>query len=108
MLAKLDRAERLRLMKFVCSFAWADLEVVEPERKFVHKMIKKLGLAKDEIALVNGWLEVPPPADEVDPADVPREDRRLFLEVARQVIESDGEISEEERENITLLEQLLT
>ena len=27
MMEQLDRNERMRLMKFVCSFAWADLEI---------------------------------------------------------------------------------
>ena len=41
-LSNLDREERLRLMKFVCSFAWADLEVADQERSFVHKMMKTI------------------------------------------------------------------
>ena len=57
MLDKLSRTDRLRLMKFICSFAWADLEVHEKERSFVKRMIKKLQLDEDEAAQVRGLVE---------------------------------------------------
>ena len=107
-LTKLDREDRLRLMKFVCSFAWADLEIADQERRLVHRMVAKFGLAEDEKKQVARWLEVPPRAEEVDPALVPHAHRQLFLQAAREVIAADGEISEDERENLSLLEQLLT
>ncbi|MGK4006536.1 TerB family tellurite resistance protein [Sorangium sp. So ce1036] len=106
MLDKLSREERLQLMRFICSFAWADLQVREQEREFVRKMILRLDLDADEAKEVRGWLEVPPAADEVDPMRIPRAHRQLFLETAREMISSDGEIGEEERESLSLLEQL--
>lgn len=107
MLGKLDRDDRLRLMKFVCSFAWADLRIADQERKFVRNMIRKLDLDPQEAAQVEQWLELPPRADEVDPNEIPREHRRLFLDVVRQTIAADGAVTEEERENLALLETLL-
>lgn len=107
-LEKLDREARLQLMKFVCSFAWADLEVADQERRFVHKLVKRLHLDAEETKQVDRWLELPPKAEEVDPALVPQAHRTLFLSAAREVIAADGTISEEERENFTLLEQLLS
>lgn len=68
---ELDREDRLRLMKFVCSFAWADLEVKDAERKLVKKLVSRLGLDAAEVAQVDGWLEVPPRPEEVDPSDIP-------------------------------------
>lgn len=106
-LTKLDREDRLRLMKFVCSFAWADLEIADQERGLVQRMVDKLDLAKDERAQVARWLEVPPRAEEVDPAEVPHAHREILLQAARETIAVDGEISEDERENLALLEQLL-
>ena len=64
-IADLDREDRLRLMKFVCSFAWADLEVRDEERSFVHRMMKRLELDAEEQKLVEEWLEVPPRAEEL-------------------------------------------
>jgi hypothetical protein len=106
-LNKLDREDRLRLMKFVCSFAWADLEIADQERRLVQRMVEKLGLADDERKQVTKWLEVPPRAEEVDPAQVPLAHRQLFLQAARETIAVDGEISEDERENLALFEALL-
>lgn len=107
MLKKLSREDRLRLMRFVCSFAWADLEVRGPERKLVHKMVKELHLDKDDAAQVDRWLKVPPRAEELDPATIPREHKKLFVDAARAMIVSDGEIDPEERESLSLLEQLI-
>ncbi|NLE46963.1 MAG: TerB family tellurite resistance protein, partial [Sandaracinaceae bacterium] len=35
----LDREERLQLMKFITSFAWADLEVKVSERSFIKRLM---------------------------------------------------------------------
>jgi tellurite resistance protein len=107
MLKNLNREDRLRLMRFVCSFAWADLEIKPKERALVRKMMKELHLEPDEIKLVDGWLELPPRAEEVDPATIPRAHRQLVLEAARRMIKADGDIDPEEEESLSLLEALL-
>ncbi len=107
MLNKLSKQERLRLMKFVCSFAWADLEVQDEERSFVHKMVRRLELDEEDMKQVDSWLEVPPPPEEVDPAQVPPAHRELFLETIRGLIAADKRVDPEERENLQLFEQLL-
>ncbi len=107
MLDALDREERLQLMRFVCSFAWADLEVTEGERDFVVRLVDRLDLDDDEREQVAQWLEVPPRADDLDPADVPREHRQLFLDAARAMILSNGRLGDVEAENLVILDQLL-
>ena len=107
MLSKLTRKDRLRLMKFVCSFAWADLEVQDEERHFVSKMVRRLELDENDRKLVESWLEVPPPPEEVDPSHVPVEHRHLFLETIRGLIAADKFVDPEERENLKLFEMLL-
>jgi tellurite resistance protein len=97
----------MRLMRFVCSFAWADLRVQDEERLFVRDMITRLQLDPDEIAQVEAWLEVPPPAEEVDPSEIPRAHRRLFLDTVRQLAEADGTIDLEEDTSLSLLVALL-
>ncbi len=104
---RLDREDRLRLMKFVCSFAWADLEVRDEERSFVQRMMKRLELDEEETKLVEEWLEVPPRAEELDPTEIPRAHRQLFLDTARAMIVADGRVEQGEAENLVLLEQLL-
>lgn len=102
----LPREDRLRLMKFVCSFAWADLEVQNEERDFVTKMIDHLQL-QDDRKLIESWLRHPPPPEEVDPTDVPREHRELFLDAVRRLVAVDDKIDPKEAETLALFEQLL-
>ena len=104
---KLERADRMRLMKFVCSFVWADLEVKDSERAFVKKMVEKLHLDPAEKKEVAAWLEVPPSPDEVDPTQIPSAHRKLFVDTMREVIAVDGVIDPEEKENLELFEQLV-
>ena len=103
----LDREDRLRLVKFICSFAWADLEVQPAERKFVQRLVKELELDDAERDMVERWLEVPPPAEEVDPAEIPRAHRQLFLDTVRAIIVADGRVDVEEAENFALFDALL-
>ena len=106
-LDQLDRRERLSLMKFVCSFAWADLEVRSQERAFVARMVERLGLDAEDAERVRGWLEVPPAPDAIDPTEIPTPHRQLFIDAVEGVIRSDGEVAREERENLELLKELL-
>ena len=105
MLASLAREDRLRLMKFVCSLAWADLRVHREERAFVRRMTTRLGLRPDEAAQVDAWLQVPP--SDVDPRDIPREHRELFLGTLRELVIVDGRVDEQERASLALLEDML-
>jgi hypothetical protein len=107
MLDALNREDRLQLMRFVCSFAWADLEISDEEREFIVKMVVRLELDDEEQDQVAQWLEVPPRADDLDPADIPREHRQLFLDAAKAMIMSDGNVEDVEAENLIILDQLL-
>lgn len=102
----LPREDRLRLMKFVCSFAWADLEIQDEERDFVTKMIERLDL-EDERQQIEGWLRHPPPPEEVDPTDVPQEHREMFLDAVRKLVAADDRIDPKEAETLAIFEQLL-
>ena len=104
---KLSTKDKLRLMKFVCSFIWADLEVKESEKKFVTRLSKKLELSDDDIAQVKKWMKVPPRPEEIDPTHIPKEHRQLFLDTIRDVITADGEVAKDEWENLALFEQLM-
>lgn len=107
MLNDLTHEDRMRLMRFVCSFAWADLEVQPEEKNFVARLVQRLHLDERERSMVSKWLELPPRAEEVDPQDIPLEHRLVFLEAVRQVVGQDGVVSDAEAENFELLEQLL-
>jgi hypothetical protein len=105
-LARLSREERLRLLRFVTSFAWADLTVRDEERAFVARLVRRMKLDAEDTREVARWLAVPPSPDDVDPAEVPHVHRQYFLEAAREVVLADGEVAPEELEYLKLLEQL--
>jgi uncharacterized tellurite resistance protein B-like protein len=107
MLGDMNHADRLRLIQFVCSFAWADLEVRPEERSFVGDLVRRLELSADEELQVQQWLEVPPEPESIDPTAVPRAHRQAFLEAIEGLIAADGEVSEEERESFAVFTQLL-
>ena len=104
---ELPKQDRLRLMGFVCSFAWADLEVQEGERELVRKLVRQLELDADESQQVEAWLKIPPRAEDVDPNDIPAEHKQIFLNIALQMVGADGNVDPDEMENLSLLEQLL-
>jgi len=106
-ISEMSSENRLRLMRFVCSFAWADLEVADSERNFVSKMMGQLDLDDYEKTQVEGWLRVPPHPEDVDPTDIPVEHRQLFLNSALQMVGADGIVDEREVETFSLFEKLL-
>lgn len=107
MLDQLDRRDRLRLVEFVCSFAWADLEIQPEERVFISRLIRRLDLDEEEDLRVQQWLESPPQIDDLDPTSIPTAHRRVFVDAIAGLIEADGEISEEERDSFDIFKQLL-
>lgn len=104
---QLNRAEAMKLLEFVCSFAWTDLEVQQQERDLVMQIAGKLGLGPKDVNQVKAWLLVPPPEDEVDPAAVPRKHRELFLQAAAAAIKADGRVVPAERDALALFRGLL-
>lgn len=105
--ASLSREDRLRLMKFVCSFAWADLDVNSAERRFVERLVRRLHLPDEERSEVAVMLEIPPRAEDIDPLEVPYEHRVLFVKTVKDLLLADGSVDPAEAENLDLFEQLL-
>ena len=102
---KMTAAERMNLMRFVCSFVWTDLQVAQSERDLVMRIAGRMGLTDPEVRQVAMWLKVPP---DVDPTTVPREHRQLFLQTAELAIQADGRVVPAERDSIALFRALLT
>lgn len=106
-LKDLAREDRMLLLRFVCSFAWADLSVAPEERRFIGDLVERLDLDEAERAEVAGWLEVPPDPDSVDPQQVPQQHRAAFVKAVETVITADGQVLPREREQLILLAQML-
>lgn len=104
---RLNKQDRMRLMRFVCSFAWADFEVQKEEKAFIAKLVRQLRLDDDEKQEVELMLQRPPRPEDVDPARVPLKHRELFLDVVRATIAADGMVAPEEAEHFALLQALL-
>lgn len=102
---RLDRDERLRLLRFVCSFAWTDLKVTTAEREFVERLCDRNGLEEAERQLVTTWLAAPPPLDDLDPLDIPQDHRQMFVDAARDLLEADGVVPSE-AETFAVFEEL--
>lgn len=103
----LTPVERRNLMRFVCSFAWTDLQVTQKERDLVMRIAGMLRLDDTEVRQVAAWLKTPPPADEIDPTEVPRAHRQLFLAAAEKVALADGRVVPAERDALSLFRELL-
>lgn len=106
-LTELSSEDRLRLIRFVCAFAWADLDIADAEMAFVAKLAAQLGLDDDERSQVAAWMSLPPRAEELDPNDIPDEHRELFLNLAMQMVGADGQVDPDELEQLRLFRQLL-
>lgn len=107
MFAALDHDTRMLLLKLVCAFAWTDLELHEGERAFVERLVSRLELDEADRRQVEEWLTVAPSPGSVDAAAIPREHRRTFIEAARAIIYADGEVDDEEREQLDRLREAL-
>lgn len=105
---ELSPKERMNLMKFVCSFAWTDLAVSQSERDLVMRMCGSFGLNDEETAQIERWLELPPPAEEVDPTMISPEHRQMILSALEQVVEADGKVVPAESESLQLFRDLMT
>jgi uncharacterized tellurite resistance protein B-like protein len=107
MLDRLDRRERMRLVEFVCSFAWADFEIQPEEREFIAGLIRRLELDADERRQVDQGLERPPRLEHLDPTSIPAAHRVDFVEAIEGLIAADGAVREEEQETFEVFKQLL-
>ena len=107
MLDELTNEEKLRLLRFMCSFAWADLEIADKEREFVLDVVRRMGLSAEDAALAATWLDHPPSEEDVDPYDIPDAHRKLFLEGALKMVGADGVVDVMEAESFAIFEALM-
>jgi hypothetical protein len=103
---ELLREEKLQVLRFICAFAWADLEIREEERALVNRFIEAIDLPKDCYQQVYSWLDHPPRPEEIDPYDIPTELRTAVLYAAEAMMVTDGDVDSRELELLQLLKSL--
>jgi uncharacterized tellurite resistance protein B-like protein len=108
MYESLSRDDRMLLLRFLCAFAWTDLEVTDKERAFVKRLVTRLGLEGEDAHEVEEWLHVAPAPGSVDASKVPAEHRRTFVEAVRAMIYADGNVDPEERAQFEKLRSALS
>lgn len=101
----LGHDERMRLLKFVCSFAWTDLQISDAERAVVDRLVDRWAFDFEDRKTIARWLKMPP--EDADPTEIPVEHRQRFLDAVREVVVADGEVSEEELISLRLFEELV-
>jgi uncharacterized tellurite resistance protein B-like protein len=107
MFEQLSRDDRLLLVRFVCAFAWTDLEIHEGERKFVERLLERMQLSDEDRAEALAYLHVAPSPEATNPKLIPKPHRQLFVDAIRALIYADGEVDAEERERFEKLKQAL-
>jgi uncharacterized tellurite resistance protein B-like protein len=108
MFENLSRDERMLLLRFVCAFAWTDLEIHQAERQFVERLIARMELSAEDRAEALSYLHVAPSPEATNPKLVPKEHRRVFIEAVRALIYADGDVDDEERERFEKLKVVLS
>ena len=104
---ELTTEEKLSVMRFICAFAWADLEIQQAERKLINQIMEVIQLAEEHRPTVLGWLDRPPRAEDVDPLSIPDNLKELILDAATGVILADGELQDAEIDLLDLFQQIL-
>ncbi|PIE16482.1 MAG: hypothetical protein CSA66_07300 [Proteobacteria bacterium] len=85
--------------------AWSDMDLAEAERDSVLTLALDLAHDEADVALAKRWLRQGPP--DLDPYDIPREHRQLFLDTFVRVVQADGRIDPEESEALRLIRELV-
>ena len=89
-------------MRFLCSFAWADGEVQEEERRVLERVLGGLELSLEARAEVEGWLLIAPDMKGFDFGAIPAEKRSLFLDHAFEVASAHGGLAGEELRHLKM------
>jgi len=108
MFEQLSRDDRLLLLRFVCAFAWTDLQIHEGERKFVERLIERMQLSSDDRAEALAYLHIAPSPEATNPKLVPPAHRQIFIDSVRALIYADGEVDAEERDRFEKLRAALS
>lgn len=91
---EITRKQRRALIELACRVAWADGAVADGERAFVQGMVQRFAREAVDDAELQAWLAHPPSDEEFEA--LPRGLDQLFIYEAMQLMESDGDIDDDE------------
>lgn len=98
----LTETERVELMRFLCSFAWADGEVQPEEKTVLERVLGGLGLGAEARAEVEPWLATAPDVEGRELKAIDEQKRAAFIDRAYEVAAADGEIAAEELKHLKM------
>ena len=98
----LTEAEQIDLMRFLCSFAWADGEVQAQEKVVLERVLSSLTLSEAGRAEASRWLFRPPNMEGFDFGAIPPDKRALFLDRAFEVAAAHGGLGKEELRHLQM------
>ena len=96
--------ESLLVLRFAATFVWADLEVVDSERRFLRALAGELEIAED---VATALLTHPPRPEQVDPGAVSPALADAIRRAALRAIAADGRVDRAEMRLFELLDDLL-
>jgi len=99
----LDDRQKRTFIALACKVAWADGVVAEEERERVAQLVQKLGGSAVTPAELDAWLVTGSPPAEL--SELPPSIGEMFIYEAFRLIESDGQISDEE---LAFIERLVS
>ena len=100
--------EKMQIMRFICTFAWADLKVVPSEKLMIERFCNTLQLDENQRKEVNSWTKRPIHPEDIDPFSIPDHLKKYILSAAKAISIVDGDFDEKEAELLELLQNLLT
>lgn len=98
----LTAAERIELMRFLCSFAWADGEVQPQEREVLERVLGGLRLDAEARAKATTWLFTPPDMAGFDFGAIDPDKRQLFIDQAFAIAAAHGGVAPEELRHLKM------
>ncbi len=99
---ELTESDRTELMRFLCSFAWADGEVQPQEKTMLERVLGGLNMSPEARAKVEPWLTAPPDVEGRELKAIDDAKREAFIDFAYEVAAADGEIAADELKHMKM------
>ena len=96
----------MQLFHFMCTFAWADMEIQQEEREMIERLMISLNLSPSQFQTVLTWLDDVRSLPDIDPYEIHPDFREQIYQAAEAIVLSDGEVTFNEKDMLDLLRQV--